>query len=175
MHGDDSPQMMLFAELPTPPDAAPQGPRRPRVCVPWRVAVAALLPLLQRPLTWRLRELETDMDTAFDIPRRAVIPAAALPPPETKAPRSIFDMAAQFRGGPRVRFREQAPAKLSSTYRVERDADRVRVVRVRPEETEERIEQERARRARQRPPRPTAKAKTRGKKVRAWDGEGNDD
>lgn len=175
MHGDDSPQMMLFAELPTPPDAAPQGPRRLRVCVPWRVAVAALLPLLQRPLTWRLRELETDMDTAFDIPHRAVIPAAALPPPETKAPRSIFDMAAQFRGGPRVRFREQAPAKLPSTYRVERDADRVRVVRVRPEETEERIEQERARRARQRPPRPTAKAKTRGKKVRAWDGESIED
>lgn len=35
----------------------------------------------------------------------------------------------------------------------------------------ERIEQERARRAKQRPPKPTRAAKTRGKKVRAWDGE----
>ena len=164
-------QLMLFADLPEPQSAADHPPRRSRMCTPWRVAVAALLPLLQRPLSWRLRELETDMDTTFDIPHRAVIPAAALPPPETKAPRSIFDLAAQFRGVPRVRFREQAPAKLPSTYRVEREAGRVRVIRVRPEETEERIEQERQRRARQRPPRPTAKAKTRGKKVRAWDGE----
>lgn len=164
-------QLMLFADLPEPQSAADHPPRRSRMCTPWRVAVAALLPLLQRPLSWRLRELETDMDTEFDIPRRAVHPAAALPPPETKAPRSIFDLAAQFRGVPRVRFREQAPVKLPSTYRVEREAGRVRVIRVRPEETEERIEQERQRRARQRPPRPTAKAKTRGKKVRAWDGE----
>lgn len=47
----------------------------------------------------------------------------------------------------------------------------VRVSRLVPQETQEWKEREAARRARQKPPRPTAKAKTRGKKVRAWDGE----
>lgn len=47
----------------------------------------------------------------------------------------------------------------------------VRVRRIAIQDTPEWQEKEAARRARQKPPRPPAKAKTRGKKVREWDGE----
>lgn len=58
---------------------------------------------------------------------------------------------------------------------VDRSADGVRCVGAQyPADrmTEEKAERERERRARQKPPRPSKRARTRGKKVRAWDGEG---
>ncbi len=165
-------QMLLFTDLPIP--TAPTASPRPKPARPWRVAVQALACLLQLPIRAPLRELDRD-DIAEPAPVHRVVAAADAPPVHTVAVSSIFGLAATVQSLKRGRFGvaeqfEQAP------YRVERDyaTGAVRVIRQRPEETPEWQERERVRRAKQRPPKPTAKAKTRGKKVRAWDGEGEE-
>jgi hypothetical protein len=187
MHGDDAPQMTLFPELPIPPDAAEHLARRLRMGVPWRLAVQVLRSIGRRKprrrepeqlaLAWRLRTLETDVDDAFDFPRRQVMAAAAAPRPETKAPVSIFALAAMVKAsGLRSRGRFGAASGFTpAPYRVERDGDRTRVVRLRVDETEEWIEKERQRRARQKPPKPVKKAKTRSRKLLALIGESTED
>lgn len=178
MHGDDSPQMMLFAELQTLPDAAPNPTRRLRMVAArtWRQAVGVLLWLKQPALPMPLRRLERDDDTAFDFPTHAFVPASRAAPVVTIAPASIFAMADAMRTAKDQRNpgRFDAAAGFQpAPYRVERDGDRVRVVRLLPGETDEWKERERARRARQRPPKPVRRAKTRGKKLLEMIGEGN--
>ena len=89
---------------------------------------------------------------------------------------SIFGLAATVQSLKRGRF-GTAEQFEPAPYRVERSyADgTLRVIRQRPEETAEWQERERVRRAKQRPPKPTAKVRTRGKKVRQFDGESFDD
>jgi hypothetical protein len=91
--------------------------------------------------------------------------------PATRAIVSVFGLDS---APPALVLWQSTKPSPPEPYRVERSlADgRVRVIRLRPEETTEWQERELARRARQRPPKPTFKAKTRGRKVRAWDGEG---
>lgn len=178
MHGDDSPQIPLFADLSTPPDAAPNQTRRLRMSAArtWRQAVAVLLWLKQPSLPMPLRQLDSDSDTAFDFPTHAFVPAAKAAPVATRAPSSVFTMADAMKAAKGLRKHGRfggAAGFEPAPYRVERDGDLVRVVRLQPEETDEWKERERARRARQRPPRPVRKAKTRGKKLLDMIGEGN--
>ena len=174
-------QPMLFADLPTPsapPEALP-GPKRCR-----RSAGAPRKKAQQLALDFWAREFavagcacaQDDEDTAFDFPLHSRSVAGHRPPPETKAAPSIWALAAAARAAPRRRTSRPSkePAIVPPQYRVEREAGRVCVVRLRPEETEEWAERERVRRAKQRPPKPTKQATTRGKKVRGWDGEGTD-
>lgn len=165
-------QMLLFTDLPIP--TAPPASPLPKPGRPWRVAVQALARLLQLPIRAPLRELDRD-DLAEPAPVHRIVSAADAPPVQTVAVSSIFGLAATVQSLKRGRF--GAPEQFApAPYRVERSyADgTLRVIRQRPEETAERQEREQRRRAKQRPPKPTAKAKTRGKKVRAWDGEGQD-
>ena len=177
----DERQPMLFADLPIP-SALPKAPRpkrrrKARGRQRKRHAVQLVLDFWARDVPGRptVAPLD-DEDTAFDFPQHCRSVAGHKPPPATTAAASIWDLAAMPRALPRRRSPGasiEAPAPPA--YRVERDAGRVRVVRLRPEETEEWIERERVRRAKQRPPRPSKGAKTRGKKVRAWDGEAVED
>lgn len=173
----DERQPMLFADLPllsAPSDAAPVSPRRSNGA-PRRTRRRHQ----QLALDFDFREFaQADAlagdaeDTAFDYPLHRRTVAGREPPPATRAAASIWDLAASLPSSPgrrRPPAADEAPAQ--PLYLVEREAGRVRVVRLRPEETEEWAERERARRAKQRPPRPVKAAKTRGKKVRAWDGE----
>jgi hypothetical protein len=164
--------MLLFTDLPIP--TAPPASPRPKPDRPWRVAVQALACLLQLPIRAPLRELDRD-DLAEPAPVHRIVSAADAPPVQTVAVSSIFGLAATVQSLKRGRF-GTAEQFEPAPYRVERSyADgTLRVIRQRPEETAEWQERERVRRAKQRPPKPTAKAKTRGKKVRAWDGEGQD-
>lgn len=70
---------------------------------------------------------------------------------------------------PRLRLTDGSSTEQHAVVVVERTDGVVRVKRIQPQDTEEWQERERARRARQKPPKPTSR--TRGKKVRAWDGE----
>lgn len=177
----DERQPMLFADLPllsAPPDAAPAGPRC-TIGAPRRPRRRQQ----QLALDFDFREFsQADAlagdaeDTAFDYPLHRRTVAGREPPPATRAASSIWDLAASLPSSP-VRRPPPAAAEAPAQrlYFVEREAGCVRVVRLRPEETEEWAERERARRAKQRPPRPVKTAKTRGKKVRAWDGEAVED
>ena len=166
-------QMLLFTDLPIP--TAPPASPLPKPDRPWRVAVQALACLLQLPIRAPLRELDRD-DLAEPAPVHRIVSAADAPPVQTVAVSSIFGLAATVQSLKRGRF-GTAEQFEPAPYRVERSyADgTLRVIRQRPEETAEWQERERVRRAKQRPPKPSAKAKTRGKKVREWDGEGNDE
>jgi hypothetical protein len=170
-------QPMLFDDLPIP--AAPVT----RAALARRArAHGAPLRAVQLVLDFDFREfaaqaagwLDED-DTAYDFPTRRRTMAGREPPPTTSAASSIWSLAAAAsRGKPgKVKTRASKPRDASPPLliRVEREAGSVRVVRLRPEETDEWAERERLRRARQRPPKPTKAAKSRGKKVRAWDGE----
>jgi len=168
-------QMLLFTDLPIP--TAPPASPPPKPVRPWRVAVQVLACLLQVPIRAPLRALERDdLPDPEALPVRRIVSAADAPPVHTVAVSSIFGLAATVQSLKRGRF-GAAEQFEPAPYRVERDyaTGAVRVIRQRPEETPEWQERERVRRAKQRPPKPTAKAKTRGKKVRAWDGEGTDD
>lgn len=122
---------------------------------------------------------EREVDTPWDFPARSVVAAADAPPPKTAAASSIWGLAAlvasvkgmkaRGRFGAAVGFVASTPSPA-----VVREGAVVRVTGARyPADrwTEERQEQEKARRARQKPPKPSKKARTRGKKVRQWDGE----
>jgi hypothetical protein len=183
-------QLMLFAELPIPDDAAEHLARRSRICAPWRVAVTVLRQFGRRPprprpdpeqLTLRivLREPERD-DAPEPMPVHRLVSAADAPPVETRAAASVFTLADAAKAAHALRTFGRFGAASGfepAPYRVERSyADgTVRMIRQRPEDTEEWQERERVRRAKQRPPKPTRKAKTRGKKLLEMIGEANDD
>lgn len=180
MHGDDSPQMMLFAEHTPPPDAAPKEPRRLRMVAArtWRQAVAVLLWLKQPALPMPLRTLDRDTDTEFDYPRHRVVKAADVAPLPITAPRSIFEMGASLadlaRGLRPAARALRGPSAPAPALTVRRDGGVVRVVGAQyPANrwTEQREEQERARRARQKPPKPSRTAKTRSRKLLEMIGE----
>lgn len=161
-------QLMLWADLPIPEDAAAHCQRRLRIGTPWRDAVSVLLCLKQRALPMHLRELERDVDTAFDFPLHGRVPATEATPVKTVAFASIFSMADAAKAARDLRRRGRFGANecfAPAPYRVERTVGSVRVVRLRPEETEDWQERERQRRARQRPPKPSKKAKTRSAKL----------
>lgn len=124
-----------------------------------------------------------DVDTPWDFPARSLVAAADVPPPKTAAVSSIWGMAAlvasvkgmkaQGRFGAAAGFVASSPSPA-----VVREGAVVRVTGARyPADrmTEAKEEAERQRRARQKPPKPSKKARTRGKKVRQWDGEGDYD
>jgi hypothetical protein len=169
-------QPMLFADLPTPsalPEAPPCQKRRRSAGKPRQKAQQLGLDFWAREFGGAHAGVPLDdEDTAWDFPRHSRIVAGHQPPPATSAAPSIWALAAAVRAEPRQRARPgKDDAAAPPMYRVEREAGRVRVVRLRPEETAEWAERERVRRAKQRPPKPTKQAKTRGKKVRVWDGE----
>jgi hypothetical protein len=102
-------------------------------------------------------------------PVHRTVAAAGLPPPETSAARSIWDLAGCLASVP------SAPPTLAEPppYRAEK-AQVIRAVGTTRHVgcaypanrwTPEREEQERARRARQRPPKPVKKARTRSRKL----------
>ena len=108
--------------------------------------------------------------------QQRIVSAATAQRVAVRAPASVWDLAAgvglQTEAMGMV-LAEMPPAPLRST--VTRVEGVVRVVGAAYPGNrwdDERIEQERARRARQKPPRPVKGARTRGKKVREWDGEG---
>lgn len=110
-------------------------------------------------------------------PVHRIVPAAGCARPSTRGLVSVFDLARQD-GTRGLRLAMQSASGASGQDRrftqAQRDAGTTRVTGGQyPADrwTAEREAHELARRARQRPPRPTAKAKTRGRKVRAWDGE----
>ena len=152
-------QLQLFHDLP-PPQAA----RHSRIAALW----CEWNPWQQLPIPWVLRDLERDIDDDFDFPVHRVLTATEprpMAPPRTIAPSSIFNLAATVdRLKSFGRFGDSA-GFTPPTLRVHREGDRVRVVRLREDETEEWRERERIRRAKQRPPKPTKKAKTRGAKL----------
>lgn len=160
-------QLDLFADLPIPPDACPWKRAQPH-----RLE-AAPITVEQLAFTFRLRELESDRDTEFDYPHHTV-GAQWSAPPVTTAPRSIFDLGAEFkklkragRFGAAQGFKTTTPAPPRMVARVEVEQGVTRHVgaaypsRWTPEDEE----RERQRRARQRPPRPTKKARTRSRKL----------
>ncbi len=182
---------MLFAELPIPSDAAEHFARRSRMCAPWFLAVQVLrrfgmeppppaTPPQQVPMPMVLRELDRD-DAADPLPVHRLLAAADAPKLQGLGVSSVFGLADAAKASKALRslgrFGAAEPQALPPLLRVEHSyADGTkRVIRQRPEDTAEWQEREAARRARQRPPKPSAKAKTRGRKVRAWDGEGSDE
>ena len=85
---------------------------------------------------------------------------------------SVFALAA---GKPALGHKLwRQPAAERGPVRIEREGDRVRMIRMLPQETDEWQERERARRARQKPPRPPKTAKTRGRKLLDLIGTGED-
>lgn len=171
--------MPLFRRLPIP--AGAKTPRRRRC--PVRRAVAAVCAWVQAEFSFVLRTLEPiapeiPPDDAFDFPERRVISARQAEPVKTRAPASIFAMAGMLRSARPARpaFAVSAPAALPAVA-VERREGVTRIVGAMYPAgrwTPEKEEAERIRRAKQRPPKPTAAAKTRGKKVREWDGEASE-
>ena len=167
-------QLPLFRRLPIPRGAQPWRRRSPV-----RRALAAAVAWVQAEFSFVLRTLETDADDEFDYPEHRIVSATDAPPPVTTAAPSIFAMAATFIAGKPARrydFQPSAPGRLAASA-VERAAGVTRVVGAQypaARWTEEKAEAERVRRAKQRPPKPTKAARTRGEKVRAWDGDGGD-
>lgn len=166
-------QLPLFRRLPIPRGAKPWRRRSPV-----RRAIAAAVAWVQAEFAFVLRALDPPIptDDEFDFPQHRVVAAAELPPPVTRAPTSIFAMAATIKAARRTAFSESRPAPLPAVH-VQRAHGITRVTGAQypaARWTQEKAEAERARRAKQRPPRPTAAAKTRGKKVREWDGEGGE-
>jgi hypothetical protein len=94
-----------------------------------------------------------------------VVAAAGRLPPQTQAPRSVFELCASQLPAKRLVAGLRPAGQVTSIKCVERDGDRVRVVHVRPEQTAAWQEQEQRRRAKQRPPKPTKRYKRKGKKL----------
>lgn len=168
-------QLPLFRRLPIPRGAEPHRRRSPM-----RRAVAAVSAWVQQEFRFVLRTLERDVDDEFDFPEHRIVSAAEAPPPETTAPASIFALAASYmkrRPARRYDFEPTTRPGPLPTVAVERTDGVTRVAGAQyPSNrwTEEKEEAERARRARQRPPKPVKAARTRGEKVREWDGEVSD-
>jgi hypothetical protein len=113
---------------------------------------------------------------------RSVVPAGSVPPPRTRAPRSVFDLAIAAAANlkQRGRFGAAEGFEVPATARplpvaVERSAGVVRHIGDRyPSDrwTEAKQARENERRAKQRPPKPTAAAKgKRSRKLRELVGD----
>lgn len=105
-------------------------------------------------------------------PVHRIVPAYGMPLPVTAGFVSVFDMAGMSKHLPPLRLCGSNSAKCATTriqdathLAIEREAGVVRVRRIHYLDTRAWIEQEAARRARQKPPKPTAKAKTKGRKL----------
>ena len=170
-------QLPLFRRLPSP-RGAKRKRRRSRLVI-----------FIERVIGWVQLDLQLPepidpfADDEFDFPVRRFIVAASAQPPRSKAAASIFQLAALIAGKHKGRkpaqaaFVPSAPIGLHAVA-VERAGGVVRTVGAMYPAgrwTPEKEEAERARRAKQRPPKPTAAAKTRGRKVREFDGEVFDD
>lgn len=171
-------QIPLFRRL-QQPRSAKRKRRRSRIVV-----------FVERVIGWMQLELQLPepidpyRDDEFDFPKHRIVSAAAERPPATNAPPSIFALAARIaakarRGAHRsdASFLPSIPARLQSVA-VERGHSQgvtrnVGSMYPAGRWTPEKEEAERVRRAKQRPPKPTKAARTRGEKVRAWDGEGD--
>lgn len=124
---------------------------------------------------------DPDADTPFDYPEHRTVQAADTKPVKTTAARSIFDIAAwaESKGFAMQMILAEMPVETAGptpwAATVTRKDGRTLVVGAQyPANrwTDERTQELRERQALFRPPRPAKGAKTRGKKVRAWDGEG---
>jgi len=93
---------------------------------------------------------------------KRIVKAAEAAPLQIKGPASIFDMAHLSKP---VTVRMERPQEGASFRRIARDVGVTRCVRIQEQDTAEWQEREAARRARQRPPKPTAKAKTKSRKL----------
>lgn len=105
-------------------------------------------------------------------PVHRIVPANGQPFPATSGFVSVFDMAAMSKHLPPSRLGGLDSAKCATKriqdathLAIEREAGVVRVRRIHYLDTRAWIEQEAARRARQKPPKPTAKAKTKSRKL----------
>lgn len=92
-----------------------------------------------------------------------IIPASMAEPLSVSGPRSVFDMAGLTK--PLVRPSRKEPSGPCAVTRVHRSDGVTRCVRIQIQETPEWQAREAARRARQKPPKPTAKAKTKSRKL----------
>lgn len=106
------------------------------------------------------------------LPVHRIVPAYGQSLPVTSGFVSVFDMAAMSKHLPPLRLSSSRASKRAATriqdaahLAIERDIGIVRVRRIHYLDTHAWIEQEAARRARQKPPKPTAKAKTKSRKL----------
>lgn len=149
-------QLSLFDDFGAPVVQCPQGLQ----LVPDH---ASLLPDAE-VAAWAFNDPdEPDVDALVTQPiiKRTVSAADAAPLP-IRGPASIFDMAHQRKP---ITVRMERPQEGASFRRVARDGGVTRCVRIQEQDTAEWQEREAARRARQRPPKPTAKAKTKSRKL----------
>lgn len=135
-------------------------------------AISRIVGWVQLEFTFQTRE---DDDDAWDFPVRRIVRATDAEPIRSRAPASIFDFAARLASSRRKppEAQDSQPAKLPAVA-VHRANGTTRIVGgMYPANrwTPEKEEAERIRRAKQRPPKPPKAAKTRGRKVREWDGE----
>lgn len=132
------------------------------------------------PLDQALQEMADEADLVVlseympgERPTRVVLPANVLPPPQTRAPRSVFDLA-DFDGygwlthgglrRPAINWPMTIQERIHTV--ISRDFGVVRCRRLHHTDTTEWQEREAARRARQRPPKPGAKYKTMSEKLK---------
>lgn len=121
---------------------------------------------------------DADDDVCLWPVRHVIVPAAGAAPPRTKGPSSVFALgelakteaanSSEPSQADRRRARRRPQASTPPPIKVERQFGSVKVVRLRPEETEEWAERERQRRAKQRPPKPTRFAKSKSVKLRQF-------
>lgn len=126
---------------------------------------------------------DDDDDEFYAPPVRRIVPAAQAQAITGLGPASIFDMAAAAKAAKALRMGgrfggaggfDPAPPYAEQRATVTRADGVTRCTGSKYPSNrwdEAREEQERQRRARQKPPRPTKRAKSRGRKVRMWDGE----
>ena len=124
---------------------------------------------------------DENADTPFDHPEHRLVNAADTAPVQTKGVRSIWDIAAgaKSEGFAMAMVLAEMPAERAGpkpwAATVSREAGSTHVVGAQyPSNrwSDERTQQLRDRQAEFKPPRPAKGSRTRGKKVRAWDGEG---
>lgn len=170
-HHPHAAQLELFACIAM--SAAPTRRRQPRrVSAPLLRTSAIVVVQLVIDLVPRVSPEDED-DALVTAPIiHAWVSAAEAPPPKTRAPRSIFDLAASqviaeamcrrgFRATPEPKTIQQAAHK-----QVTREGSVTRCTRLHHTDTTEWQEREAARRARQKVPKPPKGAKTIGKKLR---------
>jgi hypothetical protein len=159
-------QLMLFKRLPIPRDAVPWRRRSPCRCG----HDGELPPFVQLAFVFRLRELESDRDTAFDYPRHNVVAALSANALASTAPRTVFDLSSRPLTMGAIGFGgtgtfDGKTARVATKVEVADGVTRIVGAAFPARWTPEDHERERARRARQRPPKPTKRAKTRSSKL----------
>ena len=164
-------QLILFPDLIAPEICLWRpGIRRTR----GRIAQSMSSVSRQLEMVFRVRDpIREDLDSPFDIPIQRRITADAAPPPEVRAPRSVWELASACIRAVRL---HQSPEPAVRT-RIVRDGSAVRCERIAVQDTPEYHEAERARRARQKPPkgRQIGWKKTRSDKLRGMIREETED